>query len=797
MSDFGKLNFNISLNPTSAFPLDARCYFESLEAAEAAAATAEEAGGTNSIYYYGQKLVVVDDSSATWYTIQPDKTLKVDGTGVADAELSDTSTNPIQNKAVSIKFADIDELLEMITEKIAGEVDIQADLIDQIKTALVNKAVDNENGSAINYDLNVKAVNHRGFSAEAPENTIPAYIMSKLKGFTYVECDVAFTSDSIAVLLHDDTIDRTSDGTGYIKNLTYAQVMQYDFGYSDKFGDVYKGTKIPTFKEFIVLCKNLGLHPYIELKSSGNYTQSQITQVVNEVAECGMKGKVTYISFNNEFLKYVKNADSSARLGLLGNPFNSTKLSQAVALKTTTNEVFADANLDKLTDSIVSSCISKGLPLEVWTVNEVSKIETMSPYITGVTSDSLIAGEILYNKSLVYEAPEVSYIPATKVTLSETSLSFEDLTPKTLTATVQPTNSSDKVIWSSSDEAIATVVNGVVTPKKTGNCTITAKAGSISATCAVTVDVNVEIYSVTRNLDNCISSSTVTAILENSSHTETISPASGYELSHESVTVTMGGVDITSCYNNGVLNIEVVTGDIVITAAAIKLPLIPVVDLELTSITDENTIINTGSGGTQYNATLNTVSGTDAFSTGENGLSLFGHAYANVPYGFSASTKFTIYVKGVYDELSQNQYQRLFRTDIDSPSVFYSYTSGAGLGAKLAGVSTSTSAFTTHNDKVYIVSKIDNSRLNTAYILPDDIDVNQNHSFAFVCDGSKIYYYIDGVLMATQKSSELKTSTRIGLGDNDPTKTYYADKITVSKFMIFDCALEAEEIANL
>ena len=81
MADFGKLNFNISLKPTTAFPLDARCYFESLAEAEAAAQTAEEAGSTNTIYYFGQKLVVVTDDTATWYTIQPDKTLKAEGSG--------------------------------------------------------------------------------------------------------------------------------------------------------------------------------------------------------------------------------------------------------------------------------------------------------------------------------------------------------------------------------------------------------------------------------------------------------------------------------------------------------------------------------------------------------------------------------------------------------------------------------------------------------------------------------------------------------------------------------------------
>lgn len=81
MADFGKLNFSTSFNPTSAFPLDARCYFNSLALAKAAAATAETVGSTNTVYYIGQKLLVDDGTTAKWYAIQPDKTLLEDGTG--------------------------------------------------------------------------------------------------------------------------------------------------------------------------------------------------------------------------------------------------------------------------------------------------------------------------------------------------------------------------------------------------------------------------------------------------------------------------------------------------------------------------------------------------------------------------------------------------------------------------------------------------------------------------------------------------------------------------------------------
>jgi len=76
MAEYGKLRFSTALDPTSAFPLDARILFDSLEKAQAAAATADEAGSTSTVYYIGQQLVVITEDAATLYTIQPDGTLR-------------------------------------------------------------------------------------------------------------------------------------------------------------------------------------------------------------------------------------------------------------------------------------------------------------------------------------------------------------------------------------------------------------------------------------------------------------------------------------------------------------------------------------------------------------------------------------------------------------------------------------------------------------------------------------------------------------------------------------------------
>lgn len=253
------------------------------------------------------------------------------------------------------------------------------------------------NADALNYDFTVRAIAHRGYSQDAPENTLPAYKLAKQRGFNYAECDISLTSDGKAVLLHDDSIDRTSNGTGYIGEMTLAQVRTYDFG-SWK-NAAYTGTQIPTFEEFIALCKNIGIHPYIELKRETTHraalTQAQVQGLVDVAHAYGMRGKCTWISFDNTVLGYVKSYDASERLGFLSSTVSAASITTANALKTTTNEVVIDAGSSTATEC--NLCIAAGLPLERYTLNSEQGILDLNPYVSGVTSNFLIAGQVLYN----------------------------------------------------------------------------------------------------------------------------------------------------------------------------------------------------------------------------------------------------------------------------------------------------------------------------------------------------------------------------------------------------------------
>ena len=252
-------------------------------------------------------------------------------------------------------------------------------------------------------DNAVKAINHRGYYT-GPENTIPAYRLSKQNGFYYVECDVSFTQDDVPVLLHDATINRTArndDGTAigstiYIKDIDYADVLQYDFGIYA--GAEYAGTRIPTLTEFIVYCRNVGLHPYIEIKGNKPLTQANVEGLVDIVKRNGMQGKVTWISGTYSYLTYVKNYDADARLGYIVYTIDAAAIADTLALRTGTNEVFIDT--DDTRSVTADLCCNNDIPLEAFVLDADSDITNLDPYFTGVTSNYAIASKILFDNNI-------------------------------------------------------------------------------------------------------------------------------------------------------------------------------------------------------------------------------------------------------------------------------------------------------------------------------------------------------------------------------------------------------------
>jgi len=130
--------------------------------------------------------------------------------------------------------------------------------------ALIAKTVASESAGAplqtARPNPDIKVVAHRGVKMKAPENTLPAIQLAIDMGYNYVEIDVRYTKDGVPVLLHDETLDRTTDGAGPLKEHTLEQIKKLDAGaWFDS--TKYAGTRIPTLEEALAAMQGkIGLY---------------------------------------------------------------------------------------------------------------------------------------------------------------------------------------------------------------------------------------------------------------------------------------------------------------------------------------------------------------------------------------------------------------------------------------------------------------------------------------------------------------------------------------------------------
>lgn len=243
----------------------------------------------------------------------------------------------------------------------------------------------------------IRYVAHRGYHVLAPENTMPAFAAAAEAGYQFLESDVHFTKDGVAVLCHDSTINataRNADGSKIvgvksIQFMTYEQLLQYDFGIAA--GEAYRGTRIPTFQEWIVFCREADVTPYIELKSS--MTTEQVQTLMQLVEEAGMTDRVVWISFtwNLRMLQDVVAANPEAEVGLLSNGLANTTVAMAKTLQTGQNRVFLDVLHTAVNRLSMQLAAQAGLEVEVYTVNDAELADALTSLgVVGITTNTLL-----------------------------------------------------------------------------------------------------------------------------------------------------------------------------------------------------------------------------------------------------------------------------------------------------------------------------------------------------------------------------------------------------------------------
>lgn len=169
---------------------------------------------------------------------------------------------------------------------------------------------------------------HRGYSDLYPENTMKAFKEAYYKGFDGVETDVHLTKDGEMVLIHDEKINRTSTGKGYVHNYTLAQLRQFNFCY--KFKGIYE---IPTLRELLEFVKGKDFCVNIELKTDVIHYEQIEEKVIKLVEELGVENQIYYSSFYLPSVLKVKQLCPNAYAGYLMEIQYKKKLNELLKYK--------------------------------------------------------------------------------------------------------------------------------------------------------------------------------------------------------------------------------------------------------------------------------------------------------------------------------------------------------------------------------------------------------------------------------------------------------------------------------
>ena len=220
-------------------------------------------------------------------------------------------------------------------------------------------------------------IGHRGAAGHAPENTLAAIQKGIALGVDFVEIDVRCTADGVLVVLHDATVNRTTDGKGRVDRLFLRDIAKLNAG---------NGEHIPTLEEVLkIAAGKAGL--MLELKAEG-----VAQQTVESVREAGFKGPVIYASFVHKELTHVRAADPEASIMVLFGGLSRASVARAIQYGSS----YVGLRHDKATRALVDSFHRADLLVFVYTANTPRDIQhVLSLDVDGVISNfpDRIAGQ--------------------------------------------------------------------------------------------------------------------------------------------------------------------------------------------------------------------------------------------------------------------------------------------------------------------------------------------------------------------------------------------------------------------
>lgn len=219
--------------------------------------------------------------------------------------------------------------------------------------------------------MKTKVWAHRGASAYAPENTLEAFLLAAEQGADGVELDVQLTKDGEMVVVHDEEIDRVSDGSGFVKDYTLAELKILNF---NKTHPEYQDVKIPTLREVYEALKPTGMTINVELKTGIFWYKDLEKKVLELTKEMEMEDRVIYSSFNHYSIAKILELDPKASTGILYADIIYDVMNYAKKIGT---GALHPATFHVQMADFLQQYVESDLAVHVWTVNDKAEIERL------------------------------------------------------------------------------------------------------------------------------------------------------------------------------------------------------------------------------------------------------------------------------------------------------------------------------------------------------------------------------------------------------------------------------------
>lgn len=219
----------------------------------------------------------------------------------------------------------------------------------------------------------VEIIAHRGFSATAPENTLAAVDAAIRAGADAVEFDVHVARNGTPVLFHDDTLDRTTDGRGPLKERSLAELRALDAG--SWFDRAFTGERIPSLSEALERLSDGSVRIYPEVK--GYRTASDLAHMVDVAKALGVEDRTVFISLDWEALELMRAYETDMRIGLVVEA--AARIEEAFERASEDGRALLDFRARLLLDdpAVAERALVRSTDLAVWTVDDPEEADRL------------------------------------------------------------------------------------------------------------------------------------------------------------------------------------------------------------------------------------------------------------------------------------------------------------------------------------------------------------------------------------------------------------------------------------